>query len=343
MEFSAQQIADMISGQLQGNPHVKVQSISRIEEGLVNSLSFLANPKYTPFLYSTNASIVIISYQLKLEKPVKDTCTLIRVNDPYSAFAQILKYYDASREEKKGVEQPCVLSATASFGQNCYIGSFSYVGQHVKIGNNVKIYPQCYIGDYVSIADNTVIYAGVKVYSQTQIGAHCTIHSGAVIGSDGFGFVPNQENIYSKVPQLGNVIIEDHVEIGANTTVDRATIGSTVILKGVKLDNLIQVAHNVEIGENTVIAAQTGIAGSTKIGKNCMIGGQVGFNGHIKIAENVKIAAQSGVISNVEKSGEVIQGTPGFNTGEFKRSFVLFKKLPELFTRLTNLEKKISE
>ncbi len=340
MEFSAQQIAELLEGTIEGNPETKVNNLSKIEEGKPCTLSFLANPKYTPFLYNTHASVVIVHKDLTLEKPLKATCTLIRVEDPYQGFAKVLALYDRMNDGKTGMEQPLCIDPTATYGPNCYIGSFTYIGKGAKIGKGVKIYPQCYIGDGVSIGDNTIIYAGVKLYSRTIIGAHCTIHAGCVIGSDGFGFAPNSNNNYHKVPQIGNVFIEDYVEIGANTTIDRATLGSTLILKGVKLDNLIQIAHNVEIGENTVIAAQTGISGSTKIGKNCMIGGQAGFAGHITVADDVKIAGQAGVTNNVETPGEIIQGTPAFSTVEFKRSYVLFKKLPELLNRIRNLELK---
>ena len=268
--------------------------ISKIEEGMPETLTFLANPKYTPFIYETSASIVIVSKEFKPEKPLKSGCTLIRVADPYGSIAQLLEFYNQFKGDKKGIEQPSYISASAKLGEECYVGAFAYIGNNVQIGNNVKIYPQCYIGDNVKIGDGTILFPGVKIYHDCLIGAQCTIHASTVVGSDGFGFAPNSENNYKKVPQIGNVIIEDHVEIGSNTSVDRATMGSTIIRKGVKLDNLIQIAHNVEVGENTVMAGGVFIAGSTKIGKNVMIGGQAGVVGHIRVADGVKIAGQSG-------------------------------------------------
>jgi UDP-3-O-[3-hydroxymyristoyl] glucosamine N-acyltransferase len=342
MEFSAQQIAGLLNGTIEGNAEITVNNLSKIEEGARGTLSFLSNPKYNPYLYSTDASIVIINQNLILEKPVKNTCTLIRVEDAYAAFAKLLAMYNEIKNNKSGIEQPSFIAKSAKIGEQCYVGAFAYVGENVKIGNNVKIYPQSFLGDNCIVGDNTTIFAGVKVYSETIIGKHCTIHSGAVIGADGFGFAPNSENNYSKVPQIGNVVLEDHVEIGSNTSIDRATLGSTVIRKGVKLDNLIQVAHNVEIGENTVIASQSGIAGSTKIGKNCMIGGQVGIIGHLQIANGVKIAAQSGIGHSVTKEGEILQGSPAFEVGQYKRAYVMFRSLPELSSRLRELEKKLS-
>ncbi len=343
MEFSAQQIAALVEGTIEGNPEVTVNSLSKIEEGRPQSLSFLANPKYHTHLYTTEASVVIVNKNLELERPLKAGCTLIRVEDAYNSFAKLLELYNQATDDIEGIEQPVFISSSASYGNNCYIGAFCYLGNNVSIGNNVKIYPHSYIGNNVTVGDNTIVYAGVKIYKHCHIGTNCTLHAGAVIGSDGFGFAPGSHNNYKKVPQIGNVIIEDYVEIGANTAIDRATLGSTIIRKGVKLDNLIQVAHNVEIGENTVIAAQTGIAGSTKIGKNCMIGGQAGINGHIKITDEVKVAAQAGVVSGIDKVGEIVQGTPAFSIGEFRRSFVLFKKLPELTIRLQNIENKLAD
>jgi UDP-3-O-[3-hydroxymyristoyl] glucosamine N-acyltransferase len=337
MEFTARQISDLLNGTIEGDETVKVSRLSKIEEAVQGSLTFLANPKYQSFIYTTQASLVIVGNDFVPEEPVSST--LIRVENAYGAFARLLEVYNQIKNDKKGIEQPSYIDSSVTIGTDVYIGAFAYLSKGVKIGNGVKIHPQVYIGENVHVGDNTTLFAGARVYSDCIIGAHCTMHTGVVIGADGFGFAPNSENSYQKVAQIGNVIIEDHVEIGANTTIDRATLGSTVIRKGVKLDNLIQIAHNVEIGENTVIAAQTGIAGSTKIGKNCMIGGQVGIVGHITIADGVKIAAQSGVGSSVLKSGEIIQGSPAFSIGDFKRSYVVFRKLPELDQKVRELGK----
>lgn len=304
-------------------------------------MSFLANPAYTNFIYTTNASIVIVNRTLVLDKPVKTTCTLIRVDNAYESFAKLLELYTQIKGNKTGIEQPSFISSNAQMGTDCYLGAFAYIGQNAKIGNNVKIYPHAYIGDNVTIGDNTILFSGVKVYYDCVIGSNCTVHAGTVIGSDGFGFAPNSEGqAFAKVPQIGNVLIEDNVEIGSNASIDRATLGSTILRKGVKLDNLVQIAHNVEIGENTVIAGLSGVAGSTKVGKNCMIGAQVGIAGHLKIANGVKIAGQSGIGSNIEKEGEIVQGSPAFNIGEYKRSYVLFRGLPKLNDRISELTKK---
>ena len=341
MEFTAKQIGELLKGSVEGNENTKVNRLSKIEEGVKGSLSFLSNPKYAPYLYSTQASIVIIDEDFVLEQPV--TSTLVRVKNAYESFVRLLEIYNKIQLDKKGIEQPSFIASTASMGENCYVGAFAYIGNNVRIGKNVKIYPQVYIGDNVTIGDNTSLFAGVKIYSDCVVGADCTMHTGTVIGADGFGFMPNSSNEYKKVAQIGNVIIEDHVEIGANTAIDRATLGSTIIRKGVKLDNLIQIAHNVEIGENTVIAAQTGIAGSTKIGKDCMIGGQVGIIGHITIADKVKIAAQSGIGSSILTEGEIVQGSPAFNIGDYKRTYVVFRKLPSLEKKIKELEQMIAD
>jgi UDP-3-O-[3-hydroxymyristoyl] glucosamine N-acyltransferase len=343
MEFTAQQIAGLLQGQVEGDPGVKVNKLSKIEEGTPNSLSFLANPQYTQYIYTTDASVVIVNQDFVAEKPVKSTCTLIRVKDARESFATLLEAYNQVKMNKKGIEQPSFVSPSAKMGENVYVGAFTYIGDNVKIGNNVKLFPNAYVGDNVTIGDNTVLFSGVKIYSDCVVGKDCTFHSGVIIGGDGFGFAPNSENNYKKVPQIGNVVIEDHVEIGANTTIDRATMGSTVIRRGVKLDNLIQIAHNVEIGENTVIAAQTGVAGSTRIGRDCMIGGQVGIIGHLVIADKVKIAAQSGVGNSITKEGEIVQGSPAFGIGDYKRSYVMFRKLPEVGDRIKELEKELNE
>ena len=317
MKFTAAQIAGILEGEVVGNPNAEVYKLSKIEEGTEGSLTFLANPKYINFIYSTKATVTIVNNTFEPEQEI--TTTLIKVEDAYKSFSKLLEYYNQVKLMKSGIEQPSVISDGVTYGNDLYLGSFCYVGKNVIIGNNVKIYPNSFIGDNVTIGDNCVFFAGVRIYSETEIGNNCIIHSGTIIGSDGFGFAPQEDGTYSKVPQIGNVIIEDNVEIGACTTVDRATLGSTIIRKGVKLDNHIQVAHNVEIGENTVIAAQTGIAGTTKIGKNGLIGGQVGFAGHLLIGDNVKIQAQSGIGKNLA-DGEVVQGSPAFNYGDFAKS-----------------------
>lgn len=338
MKFTAAQIAGILEGEVVGNPEAEVFKLSKIEEGTEGSLTFLANPKYTNYIYSTQATVTIVNNTFEPEQEI--TTTLIKVEDAYKSFSKLLEYYNQVKLMKSGIEQPSVISEGVTYGSDLYLGSFCYIGKNVTIGNNVKIYPNSFIGDNVTIGDDCVFFAGVRIYSETVIGNRCTIHSGTIIGSDGFGFAPQEDGTYAKVPQIGNVIIEDDVEIGACTTVDRATLGSTIIRKGVKLDNHIQVAHNVEIGENTVIAAQTGIAGTTKIGKNCLIGGQVGFAGHLVIGDGVKIQAQSGIGKNLE-AGEVVQGSPAFNYGDFAKSFVHFRNLPKIVTDIEELKNKI--
>ena len=343
MEFSAKQIAQIIDGIVEGDENILVSNLSKIEEGTIGTLSFLANPAYTNYIYSTNASIVIVNKSFVLESQVKSSCTLIRVENAYESFAKLLELYNQINTEKEGVEQPSFVSSNATIGENCYVGAFAYIGQNVSIGNHVKIYPHVYIGDNCKIGNNTTLFSGVKIYHDCLIGKNCTIHASTVVGSDGFGFAPNNEgHVFTKVPQIGNVIIEDDVEIGSNSSIDRATLGSTILRKGVKLDNLVQIAHNVEIGENTVIAGLSGIAGSTKVGKNCMIGAQVGVAGHLRIANGVKIAGQSGIGSSIDKEGEILQGSPAFNIGEFKRSYVLFRGLPKLSDKVSDLTKKIN-
>jgi UDP-3-O-[3-hydroxymyristoyl] glucosamine N-acyltransferase len=338
MKFTAIQIANILEGEVQGNPEVEVYKLSKIEEGTEGSLTFLANPKYNNFIYTTKATVTIVNKSFVSEQPL--LTTLIKVEDAYKSFSKLLEYYNQVKLMKSGIEQPSFISDGVTYGENLYLGSFAYIGKNVIIGNNVKIYPNSYIGDNVIIGDDTVLFAGVRIYSETQIGKNCTIHSGTIIGSDGFGFAPNDEGIYNKVPQIGNVIIQDHVDIGACTTIDRATLGSTIIRNGVKLDNHIQVAHNVEIGDHTVIAAQTGIAGSTKIGKNCMIGGQVGISGHLTIGNGVKIQAQSGIGKNL-KDGETVQGSPAFTYGDFSKSYVHFKNLPKTIAEIETIKKQL--
>lgn len=338
MKFTATQIAGILEGDIVGDPNTEVSKLSKIEEGAEGSLTFLANPKYTQYIYSTRASITIVGKEFKPEEEL--ATTLIKVEDAYKSFSKLLEYYNKVKLNKVGIEQPAFISESATYGKELYFGAFSYMGDNVKIGNYVKVYPNAYIGDNVTIGNNVVIFAGAKIYSESVIGDNCVIHSGAIVGADGFGFAPNEKGEYQKVPQTGNVILEANVDIGAGTTIDRATLGSTIIRKGVKLDNQIQIAHNVEIGRNTVIAAQTGIAGSTKIGENCMIGGQVGIVGHITIGDNVKIQAQSGIGRNV-KNGETLQGSPALNYGDYNKSYVYFKNLPKLAKTINQLEKKI--
>jgi UDP-3-O-[3-hydroxymyristoyl] glucosamine N-acyltransferase len=335
MKFTAAQIAGILQGEVVGNPNAEVFKLAKIEEGTEGSLTFLANPKYNNYIYSTQATITIVNKTFEAEHEI--TSTLIKVEDAYQSFSQLLEYYNQVKLMKSGIEQPSVISENVTYGPDLYLGSFCYVGKNVTIGKNVKIYPNSFIGDNVTIGDNCVFFAGVRIYSETVIGNNCIVHSGSIIGSDGFGFAPQENGSYRKIPQIGNVIIEDDVEIGACTTIDRATLGSTILRKGVKLDNHIQVAHNVEIGENTVIAAQTGIAGTTKIGKNCLIGGQVGFAGHLVIGDGVKIQAQSGIGKNLE-AGEVVQGSPAFNYGDFAKSFVIFRNLPKMAADLEALK-----
>jgi UDP-3-O-[3-hydroxymyristoyl] glucosamine N-acyltransferase len=339
MEFSAQQIADLLNGKIEGNADIKVNTIAKIEEGKAGSLSFLANPKYNAYIYTTDASIVLVNEDFTADKTIK--ATLIRVKDAYQAFASLLDVYNQYKQNKVGISPVAVIEKSAEIGDNVYIGAHAYIGHHSKIGENSKIYPNVYIGDNVVIGENTTVYSGVNIYTDCRIGNECTLHSGVVIGSDGFGFAPSTNEAFKKVPQIGNVVIEDNVEIGSNTTIDRATIGSTIIHKGVKLDNLIQVAHNVEIGENTVIAAQTGISGSTKIGRNCMIGGQVGFAGHLKIGDNVKIGAQTGLMKNVENDA-IVQGSPAIPYRNFFKSSAVFNELPELMRKVYRIEKSLN-
>lgn len=338
MKFTAEQIAGILEGEVVGNPMAEVFRLSKIEDGAEGSLTFLSNPKYLNYIYTTKASVTIVNDTFVPE--LKLTTTLIKVQDAYAAFSKLLEFYNQVKLNKSGIEQPSFLSQSVKYGDNLYLGSFSYVGQNVVLGENVKIYPNCFVGDNVVIGDNVILFAGAKIYSETIIGNNCTIHSGAIIGADGFGFAPNPDGTFTKIPQIGNVVIEDNVDIGSCTTVDRATMGSTIIRKGVKLDNQIQIAHNVEIGENTVIAAQTGVAGSTKIGKNGMIGGQVGISGHLTIGNNVRIQAQSGVGRNI-KDNEILQGSPAFGYNNFSKSYVHFKNLPKIVAEIEELKKEI--
>ncbi len=335
MKFTAQQIAGILEGEVVGDPNAEVFKLSKIEEGAEGALTFLSNKKYNNYIYTTKATITIVNKTFIPESEI--TTTLIKVDDAYLSFSKLLEFYNHAKLNKVGIEQPSVISENVKYGDDFYLGSFTYIGTNVVLGNNVKIYPNCFIGENVVIGNNVTIFAGSKVFSETEIGDNVFVHSGAVLGGDGFGFAPNQDGTFSKIQQIGNLIIEDNVNIGAGTTIDRATMGSTIIRKGVKLDNQIQVGHNVEIGENTVIAAQTGIAGSTKIGKNCMIGGQVGFAGHITVGNNVRIQGKTGVTKNV-KDGEILQGNPAMSYKDYYKSYVHFKNLPKIVEDLEKLK-----
>ncbi len=337
MEFTAQQIADFLQGEIIGNPDAKVNNLSKIEEGVPGTLSFLANSKYIHYLYETKSSIVLINKSFEPEHPVQ--ATLIRVNDAYTSMAMLLNMVEAARQPKSGIDSNTFIASSVSLPSSVYIGAYSYIGENVEIGENVKIYPQVYLGENVKIGNDTTLYPGAKIYRDCVIGNNCTIHSGVVIGADGFGFAPMGDS-YVKIAQIGNVVVEDYVEIGANTTIDRATIGSTYIRKGVKLDNLIQVAHNVEIGNNTVMAAQCGIAGSTKVGDNCMFGGQVGLAGHINIGNHVNIGAQSGVTKDID-NGQTIFGSPAQPKKEAFRTAGMIKRLPNMLKLVEELQQEV--
>ena len=342
MQFTAQQIAMLVSGTIEGSPDTTVNSFGKIEEAVAGQLSFLANPKYQDYLYTTKASLIIVNENLQLQKNI--TATLVRVKDAYSAFATLLTtYQNLKAQQKKGIETPSHIANSATLGADVFVGAFAYIGEKVSIGNNTKIFPGAYVAENVSIGTNTTIHAGVKIYEDCIIGNDVVIHAGTVIGSDGFGFAPQPDGSYQKVPQIGNVVIEDQVEIGANTTIDRATMGSTIIKKGVKLDNLIQIAHNVEIGSQTVIAAQTGISGSTKLGQKIMIGGQAGIAGHLTIADGVKIAGGAGVTKNLEGEGKSYAGFPAEDAKQSLKTQVYTRQLPELEKRVKELEKLVAE
>jgi UDP-3-O-[3-hydroxymyristoyl] glucosamine N-acyltransferase len=336
MQFTASQIAGLLNGQIEGDANATVSKLAKIEDGVPGSISFLANPLYTQYLYTSQASIIIINNDFVLTGPV--TATLIRVEKAENAFAQLLEMYNQVKLNKKGISKLSSIAESAKVGTDIYAGEFSFVGENASIGNNVKIYPQVYIGDNAVIGDNTTLFAGVKIYSETVIGKNCIIHSGTVIGSDGFRF--NPENEHKKVPQIGNVIIEDDVEIGANCAIDRATLGSTILRKGVKFDNLIHIAHNVEIGENTYYAAHGVVAGSTKIGKNCMFSGQVGIVGHLNIADNTIITAQSGISKSITKPGEVYMGSPAFDANKYRKAYIHFRNLDAIVQRIDKIEKQ---
>jgi UDP-3-O-[3-hydroxymyristoyl] glucosamine N-acyltransferase len=339
MEFTAEMIAGFLKGEIEGNPDIKVNTVAKIEEGHEGALSFLANPKYEHYIYSTGSSIVLVN---KSFVPTdKIPATLIRVENAYESFASLLQLVDQARPRKKGIHATAIIEPTAKIGSDVYIGPYAYIGENCIIGNGCSVYPHVYIGDNTKIGNGCTINPGVKIYHDCVFGEGCIIHAGTVIGSDGFGFAPQSESEFMKIPQLGNVVLEDHVEIGANVTIDRATMGSTIIRKGVKLDNLIQIGHNVEIGENSVMAAQTGISGSTKVGKNCMFGGQVGLAGHLRISNGTKIGAQGGILGDIKTENTAIIGSPAFEIRQFMKSSVIFKKLPEMMTKIDSLEKEI--
>lgn len=340
MEFSAEQIAGILNGEIQGNPNVVVNDLSKIEEGKLGTLSFLSNPKYEEYIYETQSSVCIVNKTFEPQKPLPKDLTLVKVDDAYACFAKLLDMYNQMYQKEMGVEDPSFISEEAVIGDNCHIGAFSYISKNVTIENNVIIYPNAYIGENVTIKSGTKIYPNVTVYHDCKIGANCIVHSGTVIGSDGFGFAPNEKGEFQKIPQIGNVLIEDNVEIGSNVSIDRATMGSTFIRKGVKIDNLCQIAHNVDVDQNSAMAAQVGIAGSSKIGKNVLIGGQAGISGHLKVADHTKIVAQSGIPSTVKKA-QTLMGTPGIPIDDFKKSYFGFRKLPYLLKKVQELEQKI--
>lgn len=339
MKFTASQIATFLGGEVVGNPNVEVSNFSKIEEGQSGTLTFLANPKYTPYIYITKADIVLVNADFEADKPIE--ATLIKVPNAYAALAKLMELANQSTPQKLGKEHPHHVAESTILPEDTYVGAFAYVGKHVSIGKNVKIYPQVFIGDNVQLGDNVVLYPGVRIYHGCQIGNNCIIHAGTVIGADGFGF-SHENGAYKKIPQLGNVIIEDDVEIGANTTIDRAVMGSTIIHRGVKLDNLVQIAHNTEVGEHTVMAAQTGVAGSTKVGKHCVFGGQVGIGGHIHIGDNTQVGAQSGIISNI-KPGAEIMGSPAYAVKSYFKASVLMPKLPDMYKQLALLQKEVEK
>lgn len=341
VEFTAAQIAALLGGKVEGNAEAKVWNVARIEDGAPGMLSFLANPKYIQYLYNTQSSIVLVNEDFEPSEPV--TTTMIRVKNAYESFAQLLAIYQEYTNNKVGISENASISSDAEYGENCYIGDFAFIGERVKIGKNVKIYPLCYVGDDVVIGDNTVLYPGVKLYAMTHIGKNCIVHAGAVLGADGFGFVPQPDGTFKKIPQIGNVLVGDNVEIGANTTIDRSTIESTKIHNGVKLDNLIQIAHNVEVGENTAMAAQSGVAGSAHIGKNCIVAGQVGISGHISVADRTTIGPQAGLTRGVDESGKSIIGSPAYDYSKFMKDVVRQRNLDKLENRIAELEKKLND
>jgi len=340
MEFSAQQIAEVLKGTIEGDSQVKVTNFSKIEEGKPGTLTFLANPKYEQYIYHTQASIVLVNHNFTPTEPINTT--LVKVENAYTALAVLLKMVEQLKSQKTGIDSTAYIAKSAQFGEDCYVGNFAYIGENAKIGKKCLIYPYVYIGDGAVIGDNTIIYPHTTIYESCVVGSSCIVHAGVVIGADGFGFAPDGDN-YNKIPQLGNVIIEDHVEIGANTTIDRAVMDSTIVRRGVKLDNLIQIGHNAEIGENTVMAAQVGIAGSVKVGKHCMLGGQAGLAGHIHITDNVTIGAQAGVIGNIKEEHSTVLGAPSIDAKQFMRSSAVFNRLPDIYRTIGQLQREIEQ
>jgi UDP-3-O-[3-hydroxymyristoyl] glucosamine N-acyltransferase len=344
MEFTLNQIANILKGEVRGDGDTKINTLAKIQEAKTGQIAFLANPKYEQYIYTTNASAIIVARDFQPRKEIRSA--LILVDDPYSSFTVLMEqYHKLISFQKTGVEQPSYISESASIGSNAYRGAFSYIGNNTRIGDNVKIFPQVFVGDNVVIGNNVILHPNVKLYSRTRIGNNCVIHAGTVIGSDGFGFAPQEDGSYKTIPQMGNVVIEDDVTIGANTVIDCATLqgDSTIIRQGVKMDNLIQIAHNVEVGKNTVIAAQVGISGSTKIGENCLLAGQVGIAGHLSIANQTSLGAQSGVSKSITEEGQRLLGYPAIDIKEYFRSYAVYKKLPEIAHRLRDLEKKSAE
>ena len=340
MEFSAVQIAGLLEGTVDGDDNAVVSGLSKIEEGQSNTLTFLANPKYEEHIYTTNATIAIVNKDFVPKSDLPRTLTLVRVEDAYSCFAKLLDVYDQMRQKQPQIEKNAFISESATIGKDVYIGANAYIGEDAVIEDNAKIYPNTFIGDNVKVGEGTIIHPNASIYHDCIIGKQCLIHAGAVIGADGFGFAPDENGEFQKVPQIGNVILEDHVDVGANSTIDRATLGSTILKRGVKIDNLVQIAHNVEIGENSAMAAQVGIAGSTKIGKNVMAGGQAGISGHIKIADRTKIVAQSGIPGSIKKPDTTLMGSPGIPIDDFKRSYIGFRRLPIILKKINELDKK---
>ena len=341
MEFTAQQIADFLGGEIQGDPSIKVSDFSKIEEGRPGTLSFLSNPKYSQYIYDSQASVILVNKDFQPEREIQST--LIRVDDAYQSLAKLLSMVDQAKPRKTGISPLAYIASSAVVGENAYIAPFVYIGDNVTIGKNVSLHPHSCVEDGAKIGENVILFSGVKVYYNCVIGNNCTLHSGSVIGSDGFGFAPTEDGSYKKIPQMGNVVLEDNIEIGANSVVDRATLGSTIIRQGVKIDNLVQIAHNVEVGNNTVIAAQTGISGSTKLGKQCILAGQVGIAGHLHIADGTIFGAQSGVPNSVKKPNQTLQGYPAVPVMTFHRASVVYKNLPEMQKTVYALEKKIQE
>lgn len=342
MIFFAEQIAEMLNGTVEGNASAEVTTLAKIEEGVPGALSFLANPKYEEHIYTTSSSICIVNNTFQASKDLPSTLTLIKVEDAYACFSKLLELYDSMTKEPARIETPSYIDESATVGENIYFGMNSYAGKNVKIGSNVSIYPNVNIGNNVEIGEGTVIYPGVTIYRDCIIGKNCVIHAGAVIGADGFGFTPDANGVFQKVPQIGNVILEDNVDVGANSTIDRATMGSTILRSGAKIDNLVQIGHNVEVGKNSAMAAQVGVAGSCKIGENVLIGGQVGLAGHLKVGDRVMIAAQSGVPGDIKDDSKVM-GSPSIDSKEFKKSYIGFRRLPRILTRLKDLEDQVKE